>query len=148
MTSSAENLSNVGAFRPLQNPKYTTFCTVLYQRLDGSACHLALHGSYTWSRIPLKMGHHGGSSGPNVNSFLTWLLDSENLATAFAYFLRRFHTARKGTKFAGLCWTSNDQNAFSSRGLHLGALPQTPVIGSRSRAHYVAPPKRNSWIRY
>ena len=86
--------------------------------------------------------HENGASRwgfqPNVNSFLTWLRDSENIATAYANVLRSFHTARKGTKFAGsvghlmtkmLSASRSSSPVFQTRSLPLdptGALPPDP----------------------
>jgi len=88
----------------LQNPKYTTSAHCTTKRLDGSTCcdELAVHASYTWVRIPMRMGHHSDEFQPIVSSLRTWLLDGENLEPAIVNVPRTVHTAtaRKGTKFA------------------------------------------------
>jgi len=86
-----------------------------------------------------------------VKSFLTWLLDSENLATAIVNVVRSFHTARKGTKFADHVGHKLIKMLSASRGLcHLtrGSAPgprwelrpQTPIIGLLSALAMCSPP--------
>jgi len=90
-----------------------------------------------------------------VNSFLTWLLDSENLATAIVNVLRSFHTARKGTKFAGSVGHKLIKMLSASSPLDQGLCPGTPLraeppdprywLALRSR-HVLPASKRNSAV--